>query len=90
MKPMRDNSGEFPAYAWPGGYPIYYLFLDGEICCPACANRKNGSDADITLETEKQWRLVDMEIHYEGGPLQCAHCNTFIKSAYGSVDMDAE
>ena len=22
---LSDNSGEFPAYAWPGGYPMYYV-----------------------------------------------------------------
>lgn len=82
---MRDDTGKLPACAWPGGYPIVYTFADCAPCCPACANRENGSDASPTSD-EDQWRLVGQEIHWEGEPLICEHCGAEIPSAYGPVE----
>ena len=61
MKPQSDEHGKLPAYAWPGGYPLYYLCADGGILCPQCANKE-----PAVLESEKhsdypdddQWRIV--------------------------------
>lgn len=82
MKPQRNETGKFDTFAWPGGYPISYLFLDGGDCCPACANGENGSEANENAE-DAQWRLIDMTVHWEGPPLQCSHCGAQIESAYG-------
>lgn len=77
----------FPAYAWPGGYPVFYAFADGGVCCPDCANGKNDSDAaspeyvDSVDECDAQWRLVASEVNYEDEDLQCAHCNILIPAA---------
>ncbi len=76
---QRDESGKLPAFAWPGGYPIYYLADDGEALCPDCANlpeAHEGGDGD-------GWRLEGQGVHWEGEPLSCAHCNREIESAYG-------
>jgi hypothetical protein len=35
---MRMENGNLPAYAWPGGYPIYYVAADNGVLCPVCAN----------------------------------------------------
>lgn len=70
-KLYRNDDGTLPAYAWPGGYPIIYILADGEILCPACANDANG------------WRIMGADIHYEGPPELCCHCNAEIESAYG-------
>jgi hypothetical protein len=85
----RDDSGEFPAFAWPGGYPIVYVVADGECLCPDCANGKNGSEASETSD-DRSWRLVGCDVHWEGGPETCAHCNAQIESAYGVPDADEE
>jgi hypothetical protein len=29
--------GSLDTYAWPGGYPIYYLDKRGDVLCPKCA-----------------------------------------------------
>ena len=83
MKLPRNNDGSLQAYAWPGGYPIYYMTIDA-VLCPDCANGGNGSDASETNE-DPQWRLVGYAVHYEGAPLQCEHCNAQIESAYGEL-----
>ena len=87
---MRDEeTGKFPAYAWPGGYPIVYYFADGGTCCPACANGENGSEANEEPTTEPGWRLMARDIHYEGAPEICDHCGAAIASAYGDPDETA-
>ena len=91
MKPImnldeiRDDTGKLPAYAWPGGYPILYLFEDMGVCCPACANGDNGSDA-TTDGNDSQWNLVAYDVHWEGPAEHCSHCSAEIGSAYGDPD----
>lgn len=86
----RDENGKLPAYAWPGGYPIFYLTADNGILCPDCANGGNGSLASEHLDPEcpddNQWRLVACDVHYEGGSLECDHCGAEIQSAYGDPE----
>jgi hypothetical protein len=83
----RDNDGTFPAYAWPGGYPIVYYTADSAILCPACANGQNGSDASETTD-DRQWHLIGCEVYWEGPPETCEHCHAEIPSAYGDPDND--
>lgn len=82
----RDTDGTFSKFAWPGGYPIFYLFADGGTCCADCANGKNGSDASDTADTDKQWRLEAYDINWEDSGLYCDHCNARIESAYAEED----
>jgi hypothetical protein len=87
IKQLRDEDGKLPAYAWPGGYPIYYLVADNGVLCPACANQENGSIASETLDPEcpddNQWRIVASDVNWEDESLFCDHCSKQIESAYG-------
>lgn len=86
IKKLReDNGGNLPAYAWPGGYPLYYLTADNGCLCPDCANGKNGSEAHEDNE-DKSWRLVACDVHYEGEPITCDHCGEQVESAYGPIE----
>lgn len=82
-KPLDD-------YAWPGGYPMIYVFKDGGVCCPDCAN-KNIEDIDANMRGESRfnshggWALGGVDVHYEGDPETCDHCGKQIESAYGPV-----
>lgn len=77
----RLSDGTLPAYAWPGGYPIYYLAADNGVLCAKCANEfTEGRD------TEEQLKPVAADIHYEGADMHCEHCNVVIESAYGNPD----
>ena len=75
----RDSDGKLPAYAWPGGYPLYYATEDGETICADCA-----SDPDTSDPAEYA------SVFYEGAPEYCADCNATIESAYGDPDEDKE
>ena len=77
-QPQSDGRGgaEYPAFAWPGGYPLYYSTADDGILCPGCANGKNGSEAG-SRHKDPRWRLVACEA-WEGEPLQCDHCGAQI------------
>lgn len=87
---IRDSNGQFPKFAWPGGYPIVYIMSDGEILCADCANRKNGSIARVengpTDSPSDGWRIEGYQVFYEGSPVSCCHCGAEIESAYGNPE----
>jgi len=91
---QRDESGKFPAYAWPGGYPIFYLCSDGGTLCPECVNVEaihtgcNGTER--CKEDDAQWCVVASDVHWEGAAMICDHCNAEIESAYGEPDNEEE
>jgi hypothetical protein len=74
-----DSDGKLSAYAWPGGYPIYYLDGDNCILCPACAEKYRNDE-------QENFRPVAAGVHYEGESLVCEQCNAEIESAYGNPD----
>lgn len=81
-----DNDGKLPSFAWPGGYPIVYHTDDNANLCPACANGENRSEASEFADKRSGWRIVDSDIHYEGEPIVCDHCDAEIESAYGNPE----
>ena len=83
---IRDENGQLPTYAWPGGYPIVYVMNDGEVLCPQCANDPS-NPVHETGEADG-WRIEGYEIFWEGPPEQCAHCYREIDSAYGDPDEE--
>lgn len=75
---QRESDGTLSAYAWPGGYDLYYVMDDGGVLCPACANLPEvhiGGEAD-------GWRLECADANYEDDDLFCAHCNAQIPASY--------
>lgn len=74
---VKNEDGSFPAYAWPGGYPIVYYSAEGNVYCPECAN-----------QTEAEPEIAFWDIYYEGGPEICNGCGTLIESAYGDPEED--
>lgn len=74
-----DNDGTLSAWAWPGGYPTYYLDRDNCILCPTCANK-------FRFDDNPSFRPCATDTHMEGEPIQCEQCNAQIDSAYGVPD----
>lgn len=74
--PDRDNEGNFPQYAWPGGYPIYYLTKDSLVVCPSCASR----------EVDQSSEVIACDLNWEDSDLHCDDCGNLIESAYGEGD----
>jgi len=70
-------------YAWPGGYPTFYLTEDGDALCHDCArfHRRELLEA-IADDNGSGWRVVCLEVNYEEPDLQCDHCHKLIPSAY--------
>lgn len=72
------------AYAWPGGYPMYFLTDDGATLCFDCARSELRSiTQSIRGKHRDGWRVVGTFIHWEGAPETCAHCGADCESAYG-------
>lgn len=73
---MRRHQGELPKYAWPGGYPMFYLDADNNVLCPDCATKNNEFDKPI----------VTFGTNDEDPDLYCDHCGERIESAYSEED----
>jgi len=76
MLPARDDSGNFPAYAWPGGYPLFYLDKENNVLCPACASRPVDQSQEVTAG----------DVNWEDSSLYCDDCGARIESAYTEED----
>jgi hypothetical protein len=71
-------------YAWPGGYPRYFVAHDGEALSYAAATENKAQIVDDIRECENSgWRVIGCEINWEDTELYCAHTNKRIPSAYG-------
>ena len=71
-------------YAWPGGYPCFFLLSDGEALSFEAARENAGLIRDaIITKYNSGWRVVAYDVSWEGPELRCAHTNELIPSAYG-------
>lgn len=72
-------------YAWPGGYPTFFIASDSEPLCHDCVKR---NFKQVIYETYRprafdMFRVIAQEVNYEDEHLYCAHCEKKIESAYG-------
>ena len=72
-------------YAWPGGYPLYFVTADGCALSFAAAKseRRNVLEAIAGGQLTDGWRVVGVDVNYEDNDLHCAHTGQRIESAYG-------
>jgi hypothetical protein len=71
-------------WAWPGGYPLYFITSDGAALSfkAAKAERRNVLWA-IASRSNDGWRVVAYDVNWEDPDLTCDHSGKRIKSAYG-------
>lgn len=76
-------------YAWPGGYPCYFITNDGAALSwkAAKSERRNILEA-IRDQDTSGWCIVAVEINYEDGDLLCDHTGERIPSAYAEPEED--
>ncbi len=86
-----ETAAEFDAaleqgpYAFPGGYPLYFVMADGE---PLSYKAASAEAARIreALEAgasgDRDWRPLAMDINYEDADLTCVHTGEAIECAY--------
>jgi hypothetical protein len=71
----QPETEELPAYAWPGGYPLFYLDSENNVLCPTCANKLDMSTG-----------VTEYDVNWEDNTLYCDDCSARIESAYGEED----
>ena len=68
-------AGCLPAYAWPGGYPLFYLDGENSVLCPTCADQ---SRHDMV----ESFRPVAVDVNWEDEDMHCDQCSRPIECAY--------
>jgi hypothetical protein len=81
------HKGKANAYAWPGGYPLFYLASDGETFCPSCVTKERVRIFRSTHENDRDgFAIAGVDINWEDASMYCCHCNAWIESAYAEDD----
>jgi hypothetical protein len=78
------------AYAWPGGYPMYYLAREGWRDEETGILEESSYDRTTFVLCSKCAReareldriLIDCDVNWEDTDLICEDCNELIESAY--------
>lgn len=75
------------AYAWPGGYPIFFVTTDGAPLSFATVkdNWRQIVDAHLRNDRYCGWHIADAQINWEDNDLYCDCTGERIESAYGEV-----
>lgn len=77
------------AYAWPGGYPLYFITEDGAALSFESARKEFRSIAySVKNHLRDGWRVVACEVNYEDNDLRCEHSGKPIESAYGERTVE--
>jgi hypothetical protein len=79
---MRDKDGKLPTFAWPGGYPVFYLDSADQVLCADCANKHDDPDG------YPEDRPVATDVNWEDPNLYCDACSDRIESAYADDDEE--
>lgn len=81
---LRDGQ-----WAWPGGYPCYFITADGEAMSFAAVRSewREIVGAHLTFSGHVTgWEIAGCDINWEDPELYCAHTNERIQSAYAEDD----
>ncbi|AXQ68542.1 DNA ligase [Caulobacter phage CcrPW] len=71
-------------YAWPGGYPLYFVTRDGAALSFDAVRSQFASVADDFMsDSSTGWRVCRVEINYEDSDLRCDHTGKAIPAAHG-------
>jgi hypothetical protein len=77
------------SYAWPGGYPVFYICADGGCLCPTCVGDHLPEIGQAGDYRDDQWNIVGGNINYEDPCMFCDHCGNRIESAYAEDEVEA-
>ena len=70
-------------YAWPGGYPLYFITHDGAaLSFKAARQERRAILESIRDRSNDGWRVVGMDVNWEDAELTCDHTGEPIESAY--------
>jgi hypothetical protein len=75
------------SYAWPGGYPLYFITRDGDaLSFDAVREQLRNVAYDLLNDVSTGWRVEGVDTNYEDVDLWCAHTNKRIPSAYAEPE----
>lgn len=83
-----DKAIEAGPYAWPGGYPVYFITADGASLSYEAVKQERGLIAEAIKDNDERcgWRVVASDINWEDDQLYCEHTGKRIESAYAEKD----
>jgi hypothetical protein len=74
-------------YAWPGGYPLFFITSDGAALSFEAVNQEIESVQDsIDTKCQDGWQVVAVDVNWEDENLLCDHTGEKIQSAYGEAN----
>lgn len=75
-------------YAWPGGYPRYFITADGGALSFFAANEQAAEirNAIIAADRSSGWCVVAVDVNWEDDSLTCDHTGALIECAYPADD----
>lgn len=79
-------------YAWPGGYPTYFVMSDGGTLCHSCALQEGKRITAAIREglgNRDDWSVEAQDVNWEDPALYCDHCGSRIESAYAEDEAKA-
>jgi hypothetical protein len=90
VEDLRKVLKEGP-YAWPGGYPLYYVTADGGTLLPSTVEAEQEQIEEAIREDDRNggWRVVGVDINYES-ELYDDHTGEQIPAAYGVYNEEEE
>lgn len=70
-------------YAWPGGYPLFFICSDGAALSFAAARERRRCILEaLAHNLDNGWRVVAVEVNWEDAYLVCDHTGKPIEAAY--------
>ena len=70
-------------YAWPGGYPQYFIADDGDALSFDAVRENYRQVIEAIRDRDRNgWRIVGCNVNWEDANLYCAHTGQRIESAY--------
>jgi len=77
-------------WAWPGGYPCYFVMSDGEAMSFDAARENCRLILEAIRDEDERgrpyssgWRVIGVDANWEDEDLRCCHSGERIPSAYG-------
>lgn len=78
-----DEILENGPYAWPGGYPLFFITSDGEALSFKTVKKEYEQIVEaIKNKDDSGWRVVGFDINWEDDSLFDAHTGEKIECAY--------
>jgi len=77
-------------YAWPGGYPLFFITSDAAALSFE-ATRANLRSVIHSMRNgiDDGWRIVGCDVNWEDASLFCDHTGKRIESAYAEEEANA-